>query len=61
MLHVARLRTPGLVPRAKDTELPDAPARTREDPWSGFDAAFGSASMSGWDSDVADVKDMMKD
>lgn len=61
MLHVARLRTPGLVPRAKDTELPDAPARVREDPWSGFDAAFGSATMSGWDSDVADVKDMMKD
>jgi hypothetical protein len=48
------------VPRAKDTEMPNAPARIKEDPWSGFDTAFGSATMSGWDSDT-DVKDMLKD
>jgi len=60
MLHVARMRVPSLVPRAKDTQA--GGEASREEPgWEGFDVAFGSASMSGLDGNVPDVSDMLKD
>lgn len=60
MLHVARMRVPSLVPRAKDTrDLPAAPRETGG--WEGFEMAFGGANMSGLDDDVQQVADLMKD
>lgn len=60
MLHVARMRVPSLVPRAKDTrDLPAAPRETGG--WEGFEMAFGGATMSGLDDDVQQVADLMKD
>jgi hypothetical protein len=60
MLHVARMRVPSLVPRAKDTrDLPAAPRETGG--WEGFDIAFGGSNMSGLDDDVQHVADLMKD
>lgn len=60
MLHVARMRVPSLVPRAKDTHA-GGEAPREELGWEGFDVAFGSASMSGLDGNVPDVSDMLKD
>lgn len=60
MLHVARMRVPSLVPRAKDTrDLPAAPRETGG--WEGFEIAFGGSNMSGLDDDVQQVTDLMKD
>jgi hypothetical protein len=60
MLHVARMRVPSLVPRAKDTRDPEGAPRDVT-AWSGFDTAFGSADLIGWDTDVQKMADMMKD
>jgi hypothetical protein len=60
MLHVARMRIPSLVPRAKDTRAAEAAPRDVTG-WQGFDVAFGGADLIGWDSDVERMADMMKD
>lgn len=58
MLTVARLNTPGLIPKAKDTELiPVSGPRVR--PWSGFNLAFDGAQMNGLE--AGETIDMMKD
>ncbi len=57
MLHVARLSMPGLIPKAKDTELVVSGVRAR--PWSGFDLAFAGATMRGFEAE--ETADMMKD
>ena len=56
-LHVARLNTPGLIPKAKDTETIVSGPGAR--PWSGFDLAFAGAKMSGLE--ASETADMMKD
>ena len=61
MLHVARMRVPSLVPRAKDTKVIGEVRRDQSSDWEGFEMAFGGASMSGMDSGVASPGDMMKD
>lgn len=45
VLHVARLTTPGLIPKAKDTEAVKEQRESRA--WSGFDLAFAGARMDG--------------
>lgn len=59
MLHVARMRVPSLVPRAKDTRTDPAPREAMG--WQGFDTVFGASDLIGWDTDVPDMSDMMKD
>ena len=61
MLHVARMRVPSLVPRAKDTKVVGEVRRDQSSDWEGFEMAFGGASMSGMDSGIASTGDMMKD
>jgi hypothetical protein len=53
MLHVARLRTPNLVPRAKDTKG-GKPVSRESAAWEGFETAFGSSTMSGLNEGVAE-------
>ena len=60
MLHVARLRFSNLVPKAKDTKTGAEVAR-QISPWEGFDTVFGEARMMGFDSDVQQLTNMMKD
>jgi hypothetical protein len=60
MLHVARMRFPSLIPKARDTKSVGEVERESSG-WDGFDMAFGGASMSGMDSDIASPGDMMKD
>lgn len=43
MLHVARITTPGLIPRAKDTKA--APPAERISAWDGFNSAFGAVDF----------------
>lgn len=60
MLHVARMRVPSLVPRAKDTQ--DSPEAPRDiAAWTGFDTAFGGANLIGMDNDMQSIGDMLKD
>jgi hypothetical protein len=58
MLHVARITTPGLLPKAKDTEAekpePGLPA------WSGFGQEFSFAKIDGFDG-AGELVDLMKD
>lgn len=60
MVHVARMRVPTLVPRAKDTKGQREVSRDLA-AWHGFDSAFGGADMVGFHDDVQDVHDMNKD
>lgn len=60
MLHVARMRFPSLIPKARDTKSVGEVERESSG-WEGFDMAFGGASMSGMDSDMASPGDMMQD
>ncbi len=64
-IHVARISTPGLVPRSKDTPA-DKPSRDflwsdarQNAAWSGFNAAFGSADIRGMDGGT--TCDLIKD
>lgn len=57
LLHVARITTPGLIPKAKDT--PDAVQERGLIPWGGFSQAFGAADIVGMPS--AETCDLMKD
>lgn len=60
LCHVARISTPGLVPKARDTEEMKE-ARQAAGEWAGFDQAFGSSNLSGIDEGLNATSDMMKD
>lgn len=57
VIQVARLTTPGLVPKAKDTSIPPPP---RNGQWSGFTQEFGTAQMAGL-AGAGEIPDMLKD
>jgi hypothetical protein len=59
MLHVARISTTGLIPKAKDTQEVKEPRVQRG--WNGFDLAFGGAKMDGMTEGVEEMSDMTKD
>lgn len=58
MIHVARITTPGLIPKAKDTAIA-APAREVPS-WAGFNQQFGAAALSGM-AGAGKMQDMLKD
>lgn len=57
LLHVARISTPGLIPRAKDTiaSVPQQPVHA----WAGFDQSFDAAQLDGFGADA--IADLQKD
>lgn len=57
MLHVARITTPGLIPKAKDTQ-PVKPERQIA-AWTGFNQAFGACDIQGMGG--SELADMQKD
>jgi len=58
-LFVARISTPGLVPKAKDTE--SAKPERQQQGWNGFDLAFGSAQIDGMNEGVGEISESLKD
>jgi len=58
LLHVARISTPGLIPKAKDT--PAAKPQRDVVPWLGFNQQFGAASMRGM-SAPGELQDLLRD
>lgn len=58
MIHVARITTPGLIPRAKDTAV--APPVREVPAWSGFNQQFGAAALTGM-AGAGQMQDMLKD
>jgi hypothetical protein len=59
MAHVARMRTPNLIPRAPDTEA--VVVSRLPQPWDGFDTAFSGSTMKGMDDDVAQLESLQQD
>lgn len=59
LLHVARLTTPGLIPRAKDTTPVKEERRVAG--WSGFNQSFGACEFSGMAGSSSFGHDTMKD
>lgn len=57
MLHVARITTPGLIPKAKDTT--EAQPERSLPAWSGFNQSFGTADLQGMAG--AELCDLTKD
>lgn len=57
LLHVARISTPGLVPKSKDTA--EAKPERQATPWSGFNQTFGAADLQGMPSGA--TADMLVD
>jgi hypothetical protein len=58
MIHVARITTPGLIPRAKDT--PAAKPERAVPAWSGFNQNFGAAQMIGM-AGPGEMADLIRD
>lgn len=58
MLHVARITTPGLIPRAKDTAAPKPERPVAH--WEGFNQQFGAAALVGM-AGPSELQDMLKD
>ena len=58
MIHVARITTPGLIPKAKDT--PAAKPVRQVPAWSGFGQQFGAATIVGMRG-PGELQDMLRD
>jgi hypothetical protein len=57
LLHVARISTPGLIPKAKDTA--EEPVSRVAGTWDGFEPTFAGAELAGFGPERG--IDMMKD